>query len=190
MRFLLRFVAALLIGTILGLGATWFTVVRGTVGGAVTDGPWHTNLSAGSAEGGPYLRAAVAVHGLLALNRSETIYYGAARDGRGEAFDSNCTYRISGRDPPARWWSITAYGADDYLIPNPANRYSVSLNSVKRRADGSFAITVARQSREPNWIPVANGAFSLSLRLYNPQASVAANPASVALPAIEKVSCP
>jgi hypothetical protein len=190
MQFLLRLLAALVVGTILGLGATWLTVVRGSMGGEVTDGPWHTSLLAGSAASGPYLRASIAVHGLLALNRSETIYYGAARDDRGAAFDGNCTYRIAGRDPPARWWSITAYGADDYLIPNPANRYSVSLNSVKRNADGSFAITVARQSKEPNWIPVSDGRFSLSLRLYNPQASVAASPATVALPAIEKVFCP
>lgn len=189
MRFLLRLIAVLVIGTILGLGATWMTVVRSSMGGEVADGPWHTSLLVGSAASGPYLRASVAVHGLLALNRNETIYYSAARDGHGDVFDAACTYRITGRDPPARWWSITAYGADDYLIPNKANRYSVSLNSVKRNADGSFAIIVARQSNDPNWIPVADGPFSLSLRLYNPQASVAANPATVALPAIEKVSC-
>src|SRR5678815_316989 len=112
------------IGTLLGLGATWLTVIRGVaMGGAVSNGPWRTSLEAGSREGGMYLRAGIAVHGLLALNRSETVYYTATTDSSGIALDGRCTYRVRGRDPKSRWWSITAYGPDDYLIPNTAHRY-------------------------------------------------------------------
>ena len=93
------------------------------------------------AKASPYLRAYVAVHGLLALGREETIYYTATNDSEGQTLDGNCSYRVEGRDLPARWWGITAYGADDFLIPNPADRYSVSMNSVARRADGTFAVS-------------------------------------------------
>jgi hypothetical protein len=161
--------AMLVAGIVLGLAATWVTAIRGTMGGSVTDGPWHTSLYTGSSEGGPYLRAAIAVHGA--------------------ALDGNCIYHLEGRDLPTRWWSITAYGADDFLIPNDAGRYSVSMNSVARDADGRFKVTLSKAKAEGNWIPVAPGRFDLTFRLYNPQADVIADPAHVALPAIKKAGC-
>jgi hypothetical protein len=189
MRTAVKIAAVLIVGTLLGLFATWATVVRGTMGGAVADGPWRTSLYAGSSEGGPYLRASIALHGLLALNRRETIYYTAATDSAGDSLRGNCIYKIEGRDPPTRWWSVTAYGADDFLIPNAAGRYSVSMNSVARRADGSYAITLSKGQAGANWIPVDDGRFSVSLRLYNPSNTVAADPVHVALPVITKGTC-
>jgi hypothetical protein len=189
MRTALKILAVLVIGTLLGLSATWMTVIRGTMGGNVSDGPWHTSLAAGSREGGPYLRASIAVHGLLALNRQETIYYTASTDSDGNALSGRCTYQMEGRDPPTRWWSITAYGADDFLIANAAGRYSVSMNSVARRSDGTFAVTLAREHGGVNWIPLGDGPFSVSIRLYNPDPAVAADPAHVALPTIKKATC-
>jgi hypothetical protein len=119
MRVILKLLMTVVAGVALGLLATWLAVGRGTpMGGDVRDGPWRTSLEAGSAQSGAVLRASVALHGLLALNRSETVYYSATTDGAGGALDARCAYRVTGRDPPARWWSITAYGADDYLIPN------------------------------------------------------------------------
>lgn len=189
MRTVLKIVAVVVGGVIVGLLATYFTVIRGTWGGAISNGPWKTDLNTGSREASLYQRASVAVHGLLALNRSETIYYTASTDSDGGSLSGGCAYELTGHDPPARWWSVTAYGADDYLIPNAANRYSVSMNSVARRGDGTFVIRVSKGQAAANWIPVADGAFSLSIRLYNPQASVAADPAHVALPVIHKVHC-
>jgi hypothetical protein len=99
------------------------------------------------------------------------------------------TATAEGLDPPARWWSITAYGADDFLIPNTADRYSASMNSVTRRKDGTFAVTLSQQQPEGDWIPVAAGHFDLTIRLYNPQAEVAADLARVVLPTIKKIAC-
>lgn len=179
----------LAIGVAFGLAATWATVIRGTTSSNVSDGPWRTSLHTGSSEGGPYLRAWIAVHGLLALSRQETIYYTATSDSDGHGLDGKCSYEIEGRDPPARWWSITAYGADDFLIPNAADRYSVSMNSVVRRADGTFTVALSEAPAERNWIPVAGPRFDVTIRLYNPQAAVVADPAHAALPTIRKVSC-
>jgi hypothetical protein len=185
----IKILSVLIVGTALGLLATWATVIRGSMGGNVSSGPWHTSLYTGSSEGGPYLRARIAVHGLLALGRAETIYYTAVSDSDGNALDGRCSYQIEGRDPPTRWWSITAYGADDFLIPNTADRYSVSMNSVARRADGTFAITLSQEQAEGNRIPVGGGRFNLTIRLYNPQASVVADPAQVTLPTIQRAAC-
>jgi hypothetical protein len=191
MRFFLKSLAVLAIGAVLGLAVTWLAVFRSTggTGDGIDDGPWHTSLLVGSTQSGMLLRAVIAVHGLLALNRSETIYYTATTDGAGAKFDSRCTYKIAGSDPPTRWWSITAYGADDFLIPNPAKLYSASKNSVTRATDGSFVVIVSRSDSGPNGIPVGDGPFSLSLRLYNPDAKVAADPAHVKLPTIAKEKC-
>jgi hypothetical protein len=175
-------------GIALGLVATWATVIRGTMGGGISDGPWRTSLYAGSSEGSPYLRAQIAVHGLLALGREEMIYYTAADDSDGKTLNGNCSYQIEGRDLPARWWSITVYGADDFLIPNSADRYSVSMNSVARRADGTFVVTLSKGQAEGNWTPVSGGRFSVTIRLYNPQAAVAADPEDVPLPGIRKAA--
>ena len=98
----------LIVGVALGLAATWAAAILGSMGAGVADGPWGTSLYTGSSEGGPYLRARIAVHGLLALNREETMCYTALTDSDGAVLDGNCTYRLQGRDPPSRWWSITA----------------------------------------------------------------------------------
>jgi hypothetical protein len=183
-------ISAVLVGTAFGLFASWFTVVRVAVPGGVANGPWRTDVDAGNPRGDPYTRAKVALHGFLALNARETVYYTATSDSDGHRLDGGCVYEISGHDADARWWSITAYGRDEFLIPNPANRYSVSKTTVARDPSGGFLVQVGGAKDGVNWIPVAPGRFSLSLRLYNPGPRVALDPAHVALPTLEKVSCP
>jgi hypothetical protein len=189
MKFGLKLAAALVAGIALGLFATWATVFRAAGPNALSDGPWQTSLATGSARSDLYTRAKVAIHGLLALNRSETIYYTAYADSSGTPLDGACAYDIVGHDPDARWWSITAYGADDFLIPNPVDRYSISKNSVLRGDDGSFSATVGSAAHVQNWIPTARAPFSLTLRLYNPGTSVQSEPGTAALPVIVKDSC-
>lgn len=190
MKTALKIAATLVAGIALGLLATWLIVIRGGVPGGIDDGPWRTNLSTGSVASDMYTRAAVAVHGLLALNRNETIYYSAFGDSDGNALQGNCTYQLTGHDPDARWWSITAYASDDYLIPNAADRYSISKTTVRREEGGGFIATVGADAVPKNWIPVgANDKFSLTLRLYNPGAGIVRDPEHAQLPSIKKVSC-
>jgi hypothetical protein len=185
----LKIFGMLIVGTALGLATTWATAIRGGMGVNIRNGPWHTSLFIGSSEGSPYLRTRVASHALLALNREEAMYYYALTDSKGEALDGKCSYLIKGNDPPTRWWSITAYGADDFVIPNNANLYSVSIYSVRHEADGSFVVSLSRDKTGSNWLPVAPGPFDLTLRLYNPDPAIAADPTHVALPVIEKWTC-
>jgi hypothetical protein len=190
LKLALKIFAVLVLGTVLGLGVTLLFAMHGTMPGGASDGPWKTNLLIGSNAGNMKTRAAVALHGLFALNRNETIYYTASTDSDGNKLDGRCTYLIAGRDPPTRWWSITAYAADDYLIPNPAHRYSVSKNSVTHNASGEFVATASPTATSHDWIALAGGPFTLTLRLYNPAPDVAKDPTHVALPSIKKVSCP
>lgn len=182
------------LAVLLGAGtALWAVQLRFERGG-VAVGPWRTNENIGSSAADPYLRAGVAIGGLLALPRSETVYFTAQTDDAGEPLVSSCVYRVEGHDPDARWWSITAYGSDHYLIPNEAHRYSVDRTRVVRDADGRFAIRVGGEpTADPNWIATGEAEparrFSLTLRMYNPAPAVTANLAAAELPRIVRESC-
>lgn len=82
--------------------------------------------------------------------------------------------------PPTRekgFWSITAYGEDNFLIDNELDRYCIndrSINDVTFNSDGSLDILL--QSSRPsenvnNWLPIGNEGFHLYMRIYLPQDS-------------------
>ena len=108
----------------------------------------------------------------------------AARDSAGRPLSADATYRISGGDIPARWWSITAYGSDYFLMPNAPRRYSFNSETVARGDDERFAFLVSREPREGDWLPLGEAeTFDLLLRLYIPHGQ----PSAVDLPVIERV---
>ncbi len=190
MGFIVRLVISAIIAAGLGLGSAYYAVTKYTgQSGEVQNGPWRTNLTTGGADADMYTRARVALFGLLALNKTETIYYTATSDSAGEKFNPACAYRLEGRDPDTRWWSFTAYGNDSYLIPNEGHRYAVSKNNVVRSTDGTFVIRLSTVPEAQNWIATARDGFDVTLRLYNPGPTVLANPSTVELPAIVKEAC-
>lgn len=72
------------------------------------------------------------------------------------------------------FWSITAYGDDDFLIDNPLNRYCVNDRSgLKANADGSVDIILSKEAPEDttNWLPVGAEGFHLFMRIYTPDVS-------------------
>jgi len=197
LRRVLAGVAFAALAVALGAGSAVWAVQQRFARGGVTVGPWTTNEHVGSSAADPYLRAGIAVGGLLALPRTETVYFNASTDDDGAPLVSSCVYRVEGVDPDARWWSITAYATDHFLIPNDAGRYSVDRTRVVRGHEGDphrFAIRVGGEATDhPNWIPSgspgAQQRFSLTLRMYNPDPAVAASLASAALPRIVKERC-
>ena len=136
------------------------------------------------------MRALVARTGLFALNKSETIYFVSDTDGNGQPLHSNCDYRIEGQDIQTRWWSITAYGADHFLIANEKTRYSFNGQDVIRASDGTYRILMSSTAQSGNWLPTGNQEqLYLALRLYNPQPAVYENPAGLELPQIIREEC-
>lgn len=191
-----RLVLAIGAAIVLGLGSAWYAVRAGLSGGEIANGPWRTSLVTGSAEAGLHTRARVAVGGLLALAPSETVYWNADVDGQGEPLDARCDYRVEGEELPARWWSVTAYAADHFLIPNGAGRYSFSQTTLARSPGGPWTMRVsseAKPSEATNLLPSGrtgdSGPFALTLRLYNPAPEVYERPATVALPRIVREAC-
>ena len=69
------------------------------------------------------------------------------------------------------FWSVTAYGEDNFLIDNPISRYCVNDRSGRHRnPDGSIDVTLSKDAPEDttNWLPVSDEKFHLFLRIYKP----------------------
>ena len=174
-----------------GIGWTAWTVKRpDTV--AISAGPWRANLLAGSMAADNATRARVAVGGLLALGRDETIYYVARTDSSGRDLRSRCEYRIEGVKPDARWWSITAYADDHFLFADAQQHFSINSASVKTDAQGRF---VARSSpsdqtaegHSPDMRTPGDRGLVFTLRLYNPSDTLQKDPGTLDAPRIESV---
>jgi hypothetical protein len=165
----------------------------------VENGDWVTSTNTGSTDAGIMLKATVAVGGLLASTREDSMYYRLSSVD-GEPLRLNCRYRIEGDDYDANWWSITAYGWDNYLIPNKLKRYSFNNENIVRKEDGSWLIYLAAEEQPGNWLPVGpSGAptwrkltdydFDLLLRLYTPGRAYLDEPQSAALPTVTLEGC-
>lgn len=181
---------AVALGVALGLGSAWWAVRGRGLAGPVQTGAWSTSTLSGHVDADMYTRARVAVGGLLALSREETMYYVARTDDSGAPLRAECGYRIEGVAPPARWWSITAYAGDLFLFPNSAGRYSINGSTAQLDNQGRFALVTGPAQRDgPEfWLPTPkSGPLVLTLRLYNPDAGVAAAPASLSAPSISRV---
>lgn len=185
-------VAAVLIALGLATGvASAFVSMRHLGLGADDHKGWSGSGVTGSSEAGPVLRARVALSGLLALNRSQAIYFTRKLDDLGEPLRENCHYLISGGALPGQWWSITAYAEDDYLPRNTDDALSVDASEVQLEANGLWQAQ-AGPARNPSlpWISTRQaGNFDLTLRIYNPTSSAQQDFAAIPFPKVERVSC-
>lgn len=195
----LHFAGGVVLAGVLGFGiggfgfAQWFqSRSPDNVGNWLQAGQWRTAATIGAENADPITRALIAKFGLLAMSSDETMYFFAAFDDSGGRMRGDCNYQITGTDPDTRWWSITLYGNDGFLVENGDDAFSMDHTRVTRAEDGSFNIRISPENSmsENNWISDAGaGRFSLTLRLYNPARDVIEDPTGATLPIIKKLSC-
>ncbi|WP_428312045.1 DUF1214 domain-containing protein [Hydrocarboniphaga sp.] len=178
---------AVLLGIVAGLGSAAWSVGAGQSSSLLRLGPWQTDTLTGSVAAGAHTRAAIALHGLLALNSSEAVYYTAFNDSSGEPLRQDCRYRIDGAALPAPWWSLTLYAQDEFLARNTDQAHAVNRAGIVRDEHDHWQITVAAERGDAaNWLSTrAAGRFSISLRLYRPQS----RPQAEQLPTITRLGC-
>ena len=215
MRTALCYLLTSVIGIAAGVGLAAQTVRSGALGSNIQIGPWSTGLDFGTADASAKTRAVVALRGLLALPAKEARYYTAATDSAGQPLDGRCRYRVAGGVLPGRWWSLTLYDREGYLVKNPANRFSVQSSDVARytpgvtaddqseRARAMRAIFAAEQrwavavapaapdaAAQASWLPTGGiERFELTLRIYLPADAGRGNPPAAMLPSITKEGC-
>ena len=178
----------------LGLGSAWWVLRKADwTATAVKVGPWASSTLVGSTDADMYTRARVALEGLLALGRDESMYYVARHDDAGRPLRSDCSYRVEGLPPPARWWSVTAYDDDLFLFEAPNRQYSLNGSTARLDPSGRFAlVTGPKAIQDWHWLPTpGQRGLVLTLRLYNPASELQAAPARLQPPSIKAIgACP
>jgi hypothetical protein len=149
----------------------------------------------GSADASMLLRAQVALSGLLALPAKEAMYFTAKTDSAGRSLDGRCTYELTVPNIPARWWSVTAYEREGWLIRNPEGQYSASSGQFTQAAKKMIAVGPVPPVGPVPWTGgfISTGGvtgFDLTLRVYHPAADLLAHPETAKLPLIERAICP
>ena len=141
------------------------------------------------------IRAGVAIIGLGANLPADATYPMTRGDANGQSLNGKHRYKLHfepGSLPPVNaFWSLTAYGDDDYLIDNPLQRFALGdRDPLVYNPDGSLDLWI--QSDPPpgkpqsNWLPVKpDQAFSLNARLYWPKPS--AVDATWRMPSVERL---
>lgn len=155
--------------------------VRKVLSAKSTDGTWASPPLNLGAYGTDYnTRAAVAMVGLGANLPQDALYPNTSVDQHGKQLSGDQRYRLhfnASQLPPVKaFWSITAYGADEFLIDNPLKRYALGdRDALTFNADGSLDIWIQANAPETaaqrsNWLPVkAQAPFLLNARLYWPK---------------------
>jgi hypothetical protein len=188
---MLRIAGAVVVGLAVGGGSAYWVLNNGQLLGSFEKDYWFGNELAGSAAADPYTRGIIAAIGLLALNKSETIYFHRYKDEQGRQLRDGCVYELRGGTMPTRWWSITVYAFDHFLPVNKDRAFSVDATQIVANADGTWTARIARErDGAQNWISTkAAGDLSLALRMYNPHEGARDNPASIAFPTVTTLSC-
>lgn len=129
-------------------------------------------------------RAAMTMQSIGAFPWEEAIYIVGYKDVNGEELNGANEYvlRFSKDELPQvnAFWSLTMYELPSVMLyDNPMNRYQMGpqIESMRYNDDGSLEIYIQHQApkhklRIGNWLPSPAGKFVLSLRMYNPKASM------------------
>lgn len=176
---------------LMGGGAVAVQQVRGGLNdGMVEIGPWQTGKSFGTVDASALTRAKVALSGLLALPAKEAMYFTAQKDSDGRALDGRCNYVVRGGKLDGRWWSVTLYEGEGWLVKNAAKRWSVPASAVAVDEAGGWSFIVSPSAQSGTWLPTGSvPKFDLTLRLYHPSATTIQSPETAQLPTIERKEC-
>ena len=95
--------------------------------------------------------AQIAVYATYPLTKKEVIYLNTNKDKDGNLLTTENDYVIEGKKLDARYWSITAYDQDGFLIKNKDNRYSFNNENTSYEADSlSFKLTLSSKEKSKN----------------------------------------
>jgi len=190
-RLLLGTAFALIAAAVVGLGATWIALTRGTAYGGVNIGAWTAWPKNGTPGIDPYARAMMARTGELPVGSGDGVAFYANADDSAQPLDGRCDVLLSGITPQARFWTVTLYDPDGRLVANSAQRQGFTSQEIIRKADGSFEIMVGPRARPGNWLPTGGvERYLLVLRLYDTPVGMATRSGREApMPTISRGAC-
>lgn len=192
MRLLLGSLFTFAVAAVIGLGSTWVALTRNTAFGAVAIGAWKSWPKTGTSDIDPYAKAGIARSGELPVGLGDGVAFYARTDDQNNALDGRCEVVVSGTTPPARFWTVTAYDQNGFVLHNSLFRFGFTSQEVTRRSDGSFEIIVAPRARPGNWLPTGGAdSYVLVLRLYDTPVGVSTRASrETPMPTITRRGCP
>lgn len=174
----------------LGIWSVLLALEATTGFGAIRLGAWEAFPEAQTAEADPYAKAHRANSGQLLLGSAEGLRFSARVDDEGQPLDGNCTYSLSGQTPPTRLWTL--FAEIDGLPPRVDDPLPRALNAqtVLRRADGSFVISVSATAEPVNWLAVRGAKpFRLVLTLLDTPTAGSSGLIDLSMPRLERIGC-
>lgn len=147
-----------------------------------TTNGWSMNIDTVGVYGNYYLKRAILTDvGLGANVPQDAIYPIALTDGDGEPLDGTNDYVLhfdASEIPPVdAFWSVTVYDNDGYQVANSLDRFALSSwMPLQKGPDGSLELYFQSASpgaeKEANWLPIPEGPFNVTMRLYAPRSDV------------------
>ncbi|RST78961.1 DUF1214 domain-containing protein [Aquibium carbonis] len=157
----------------------------------LTIGPWIAFPDRGSPDADPYSKARFSRKAELPLGPSEGLAFVAGVDSAGAALRRDCSYRIEGKAPAARFWTLHP-SAESGTPPEPQAMRWPGLHSMQilRREDDSFEVTASPRPHPGNWLVTGGeGPLSLVFTLYDAPTIRNLDAARVDLPLIYRAGC-
>lgn len=168
------------------------SMLNASVGfGSIDVAGWRAFPAAQTIEADPYAKAHRAKAGLLLYGAAEALQFTAEQDDKGLALTGTCSYRMSGRTPATRAWTL--YAADETGQPlkaSPDLPTAQNSQTILRKRDGSFQIVVSRTAKPGNWLAIPDtGSFRLVLTLLDTPAAASTGLSGLVMPVIEQIGC-
>lgn len=184
----------LIAGVLLGIGSAYMIIEREEPLDSISAAPWKAFPRAGTPQADPYSVAIYTRGGNVPLASGEGLALVARQDSSGRILDPTCDYRITGRTPPARLWTLTAVDGRGRLAQTLPGRAHLVSDNLLRLPDGSFQIAASKRARSGNWLPLAKDAqaidgLRLVLRLYDAPVTTGSALDTLGVPAIERTGC-
>ncbi|QND59407.1 DUF1214 domain-containing protein [Mesorhizobium huakuii] len=174
-----------------GGASVWYALKIQDGVGAIRIGQWTAFPDIGTPAADPYSKARVAREGVLALGRAEGLSFVAENDAAGDQLKRECSYRIEGGFPTARFWTL--YAADQSLgVVETGKPRLAALQSyeVLRQADNSVIISVGHHPMSGNWLLTdGSGRMYFVLTFYDTPIASSTGLSDVSLPRILKAGC-
>lgn len=177
----------------LGLGgaSAWLVTDHFPGFSNTTIGQWVGYPISGDGRADPYARARAARTSEVPLGAAEGLVLTAMSDQDGQALRGTCAYRLQGRVPPTRVWTLKIVDGDGRpLVSSPDLPTRSHSRSIIREPDGMFSIVLADQAQPGNWLHLDHeGPVSVVLTLYDTTVIASSALFEVALPTVGRIGC-
>ena len=174
-----------------GSASVWYAINTFGGLGAVRLGVWVAFPLAGTPQSDPYTRARIARDAELPLGAAEGLSFTARSDSTGAPLKRQCTYRIEGSMPVARFWTL--FAGNNHVLPLVSHSWApAGLHSRKviYKPAGSVEIAIGPHAQPGNWLPVhGKGPLVLVLSLYDTPIASSSSISEVELPQVLRTMC-